>query len=173
MSLRYAVLGLLSNGPASGYDLAKAFDTEFGRYAWYASHTQIYPELAKLAGEGLIAVDEEGSRRRRSYKLTDVGWDELRTWVKGPPIWTRARNEAVLRAFLLPILGVDDLRTEMQEFIDRSESEIQRLREIVAGLDAESSTTDSPQLDRMAGEYGIRLNLAVQEWAQWVLDNQA
>ncbi|WP_279579818.1 PadR family transcriptional regulator [Fodinicola feengrottensis] len=67
MSLRYALLGLLADEPASGYDLARTFEISLQRWAWHARHSQIYPELNKLADEGLIDVVDEGARGRRTY----------------------------------------------------------------------------------------------------------
>jgi len=77
MSLRYALLGLLAHEPASGYGLTKYFERNVGRYAWHAKHTQIYPELNRLADEGCIEVVEEGPRGRRTYGLTDMGRDSF------------------------------------------------------------------------------------------------
>ena len=37
---------------------------------WPAQHSQIYPELAKLAAEGLIAQTGEGARGRKVYETT-------------------------------------------------------------------------------------------------------
>jgi hypothetical protein len=47
MSLRYALLGFISTEPASGFDLAREFGESMGWF-WYASHSQIYPELRRL-----------------------------------------------------------------------------------------------------------------------------
>ena len=53
MSLRHAVLGALADEPRNGYALVKHFGQSLG-YAWSASHSQIYPELARLRDDGLI-----------------------------------------------------------------------------------------------------------------------
>ena len=62
MSLRHAMLGLLTLAPSNGYELTRRFDQSL-RNAWHASHSQIYPELAKLEQEreepaqrGLVAL---------------------------------------------------------------------------------------------------------------------
>ena len=84
MSLRYALLGLLAEEPASGYDLARKFERNLSRYAWHAQQSQIYPELNRLAADGLATVIEEGPRGRRTYAITEVGRSELRRWVLDP-----------------------------------------------------------------------------------------
>ncbi|MFD0662365.1 PadR family transcriptional regulator [Thermocatellispora tengchongensis] len=73
MSLRYGLLGLLAEGPASGYDLAQRFQEVLGQI-WPAQHPKIYAELRRLADEGLIEVDSQGPRRRTAYRITPTGW---------------------------------------------------------------------------------------------------
>ena len=46
-TLGHALLGLLAEGPRTGYALLKHFEQSLA-YAWPASHSQIYPELARL-----------------------------------------------------------------------------------------------------------------------------
>lgn len=55
MSLRHAVLAVLLDGPASGYDLAKRFDRSVANY-WHATRQQIYSELGRLESDGLVRV---------------------------------------------------------------------------------------------------------------------
>lgn len=52
-TLKYAILGMLSRRELTGYDMMKEFDRGLANF-WYASHSQLYPELNRLAGEGLI-----------------------------------------------------------------------------------------------------------------------
>src|SRR5918993_922045 len=73
MSLPHALLGLLAVRPRSGYELTKAFEGDLGRYAWQAGHTSIYPELGRLAEQGLVEVTHEGARGSRTYAVTEGG----------------------------------------------------------------------------------------------------
>ncbi len=81
MSLRHAVLGLLSLSPSTGYELTQRFDRSLSN-AWHASHSQIYPELAKLEAEGFVEVISEGrapqqdvgGHRRRAGRSYGAGW---------------------------------------------------------------------------------------------------
>ncbi|GAA3053757.1 hypothetical protein GCM10020000_39620 [Streptomyces olivoverticillatus] len=61
MSLRHAMLGLLADRPASGYDLMKRFETSLSN-VWPATQSQVYGELGKLAKSGLLKVAAEGPR---------------------------------------------------------------------------------------------------------------
>ncbi len=71
-TLGYAILGLLAAQPRTGYDLARLMRTPIG-YMWTAHHSQIYPELARLESEGLVAatvIDGPGPRDTKRYEIT-------------------------------------------------------------------------------------------------------
>jgi len=86
-SLGYALLGLLQQKPASGYDLRKIFSsTSMKTYS--DSPGAIYPALRRLEQQALIrGTIEEGSglRRRQVFQLTPKGRTELKKWI-GQPI---------------------------------------------------------------------------------------
>jgi PadR family transcriptional regulator, regulatory protein AphA len=109
MSLRHAVLGLLTLAPGNGYDLTRRFDESLSN-AWSASHSQIYPELAKLEQEGLIEVVAEGARGSRTYAATEAGREEMRRWVADTEPNRGQRSETMLRWFLGCLLEPDDRR---------------------------------------------------------------
>src|SRR5690606_24488121 len=54
-TLGFALLSLLTRGPATGYDLAQRMKAPIGHF-WTAKHSQIYPELARLAEAGHVRV---------------------------------------------------------------------------------------------------------------------
>jgi PadR family transcriptional regulator, regulatory protein AphA len=109
MSLRHAVLGLLTLAPGNGYDLTRRFDESLSN-AWSASHSQIYPELAKLEKEGLVEVVGEGARGSRTYAATAAGQEEIRRWVADTEPNRGQRSETMLRWFLGCLLEPDDRR---------------------------------------------------------------
>jgi len=170
MSLRYALLGLLADEPASGYDLTGKFERALQRYAWHAQHSQIYPELNRLAGEGLVAVVEEGARGRRTYAITDAGRADLRTWMLNPPDVFVVRNEFVLRLFMLSTLDADDARALVAQLGEESAREVAKLREAIDEADATSPPGAGPAPGRLAAEYGARIFETTREWALWAVD---
>ena len=98
---RYAVLGMLSLMPMSGYDLKKYIELGTGNF-WSESYGQIYPMLKQLAKEGLTTghvEKQEGRPERHVYTLTDKGWDALRHWLAEPAEYQLARNELLLKLF--------------------------------------------------------------------------
>ncbi|GLW07088.1 hypothetical protein Misp01_22180 [Microtetraspora sp. NBRC 13810] len=168
MALRYALLGLLAERPASGYDLAKEFEGDLGRYAWQAGHNRIYPELARLAAEGLVEGAEEGTRGRRVYTITAAGLAELRAWLLQPQLGGAVRNEGVLRLFLLSALDPGDARKMLNEIVAHTEQELARLKDTVSG---ETPISPGGRLDFgwLAAGYGLRQYEASRDWAVWAL----
>ncbi|GAA3137554.1 PadR family transcriptional regulator [Streptosporangium carneum] len=162
MSLRIALLGLLTAaGPASGYDLTKLFESSISN-AWQARHSQIYPELNKMAADGLVTVEEEGPRGRKTYTITEEGSAELRAWLlaKGPS--RLYRSEGALRAFLLPTLEPHEaaalLRTEAEAYS-------LRLAELEAICAAKSAWRE-PRFGEYALDLGIRQTRLMRDWAE-------
>ena len=62
-TLGYAILGLLADGPQTGYDLTRRMERPVGFY-WTARHSQIYPELARLEAAGLVRHRSSTGRGR-------------------------------------------------------------------------------------------------------------
>lgn len=73
-ALRLYLLALLEDGPRHGYEIIKALSDRFGG-TYSPSAGTVYPRLAKLEAEGLVATGTEG--RRTVYRLTQAGLDEL------------------------------------------------------------------------------------------------
>ena len=78
MSLRHALIGLLAERPASGWDLARRFEEVLGA-VWPAGHPQIYGELRKLREDGLIEVESEGDAKWPDNEICETfpkgAWD--------------------------------------------------------------------------------------------------
>ncbi|WP_327680590.1 PadR family transcriptional regulator [Kitasatospora sp. NBC_00458] len=72
--LRLYLLKLLDEAPRHGYEVIRLLEERFqGLYA--PSAGTVYPRLAKLEQEGLVAHSTEGGRK--VYRLTDAGRAEL------------------------------------------------------------------------------------------------
>lgn len=164
MALRYALLGLLARKPASGYELAKAFEDRLQEFAWNARHSQIYPELARLAQDGLVEAGEEGARGRRSYAITDAGRADLRDWMINTPDHPYIRSETNLRLFLLGSLERHDAAELLRRFHAYVGNQAEELNTLFnehgpVSLEAEGW----PDLMRL--DFGRRMFMAERDWA--------
>jgi PadR family transcriptional regulator, regulatory protein AphA len=164
MSLRHAVLGLLVERPASGYDLMKLFETSLAN-VWPATQSQVYGELGKLSSSGLLAVSAQGPRGRKEYAITDAGLAELRHWlIETEPDRIR-RSETLLRVFFLGVLTPVESAMYLGLEAARAAAGHTALRELEASV--EWGDDDFAVYGRLALEYGLRLTAMQEEWAQW------
>ncbi|WP_031469777.1 PadR family transcriptional regulator [Sciscionella sediminilitoris] len=169
MSLRYALLGLLHDGPASGYDLTQRFAAGIGQYAWSAKHSQIYPELRKLEEAGLTEVVEEGARGRRVYGMTEAGLAELRTWLYSEPRNGAVRNEFLLRMFMLSALEPEqrlELLRDLQKWATEQHSAVSAIFEHL-----ETGERPLPS-GAYAAKFGMLTLASIQEWTRWAIAEQ-
>ncbi|UOQ57405.1 PadR family transcriptional regulator [Leucobacter allii] len=126
MSLRHALLALLRVGPLSGYDLQKQFSQSVG-HVWHAADSQIYPELRKMALEGLVTVEEQtrGERgMRKVYHVTEDGERAFTDWLDSAPEYQRIRDAAHLRAAYLESADPEAARAFLRAHIAHWEHEL-------------------------------------------------
>jgi DNA-binding PadR family transcriptional regulator len=81
----YALLGLLTFGDElTGYELKQRADITL-RFYWVSpAMSQIYSELARLAGHGLVATIDDGGGSAR-YRITAEGTAAVRAWMADTP----------------------------------------------------------------------------------------
>ncbi|MBB6547623.1 PadR family transcriptional regulator [Nonomuraea rubra] len=133
-SLRYGLLGLLAEGPASGYDLARRFHEVLGAL-WPAQQPKIYAELNRLAAEGLIEVESEGPRRRKAYRITDEGLAAVRGWLTSGEVDHTLRIQAVLRSAFFWLMEPEELRAHLEAEQAHFAREAERYRQFAAAKD--------------------------------------
>jgi PadR family transcriptional regulator, regulatory protein AphA len=153
------VLGLLSLGPRSGYDIKAVVDRST-RFFWAASYGQIYPGLRRLEHEGLIEGEDapRGERGRRVYKLTNGGREALAEWLMGPTVTIELRDESLLRLFFADALPREQALLLLEGRKRGHEEYLETLR----AIDARPGE-DPPFVDLV-----LRWGIAFNEWgAQW------
>jgi DNA-binding PadR family transcriptional regulator len=98
---KYAVLGMLSIRPMSGYDIKKRIEGSISNF-WSESYGQIYPILKRLVSEHLVTKTVErqsGKPDRHVYALTERGRKELQRWLTEGIVPKVERNELLLKLF--------------------------------------------------------------------------
>ncbi|CDZ77317.1 lineage-specific thermal regulator protein [Legionella massiliensis] len=114
---RYAVLGMLSFSPKSGYEISKDIQNSTN-YFWSESDGQLYPILKQLTEEGLVVCIESetlpGKRSKKIYELTDEGHAALQDWLRQPPVTFTVRNEFLLQLFFGHELSWQENRDKIQ-----------------------------------------------------------
>lgn len=167
MSLKHAVLGLLADSPASGYDLMKLFNASLSN-VWPATQSQVYGELTKLTTAGLAEVAAHGPRGRKEYAITDDGLAELRHWLVEVEPTGHPRHDGLLRIFFLGLVTPLEAQTYLLHQAERAA----RARAELEHLD-ETAQWDEDMISvhgRIALEYGLRLSAFQEEWARWAAE---
>jgi len=163
MALRYALLGALADRPRTGYELLKHFEQSLA-YAWPASHSQIYPELARLRDDGLIEQTGAGARNSKTYAVTEGGLAEIRRWLRETAPDRRVRSDALLRTFFLWLLEPAEALEELARERAYWRAQLDELERIKAGP---RGADRKEQAFGIALEGGIRTISARLEWLAW------
>ena len=134
MSIRHAVLGLLSEGPRHGYELRAAYENELVPRS-KLNAGQVYTTLERLGRQGLIRTREVGQAGRPDKKvhaLTDSGRRELERWMTAStPVDPDLRNQIFIKLMLAIRLPGRDPRTVIE---DERRSAKRRLREVAEAV---------------------------------------
>ncbi|HEY2318973.1 MAG TPA: PadR family transcriptional regulator [Solirubrobacteraceae bacterium] len=101
--VRLALLRLLAEDPANGYQLMQTIE-ERSQGRWRPSPGSVYPTLAQLEDEGLIrSADAEGARR---FEITDAGRGHLETRADEPAPWDLGDDEPSAKDLKSAIAGI-------------------------------------------------------------------
>lgn len=165
-TLEFAILGLVSFAPRSGYDLMHIFETTaIGNYS--SSPGAIYPALGRLEKRGLIegvVDDSRALRPKKVFRPTSRGGKTLRSWLRAEITKNnvqRRLDELLLKfAFhsLLDVQASRDFLQRLAEATDEYVAELTEQRKIFSG--------DEPPHGRMAFEFGIDRYRACARWAR-------
>ncbi|MFI6902383.1 PadR family transcriptional regulator [Nonomuraea sp. NPDC050394] len=166
MSLRMALLTLIAGAPRSGYDIGQEFDGVL-TFVWHAKPAQVYPELKRLAAEGLIREQAEGSRGRRPYEITEEGTRALREWLVTTSADHAQRNETVLRSFALWVVSPREAADFLREELEYHRARLRGLRALRNGLDLRLAQDRAALL---GVEAGVRRLEAMVSWAEWAIE---
>lgn len=128
----YVVLGMISlRGPSTSYDLKRAIGRSVG-YFWSFPHAQLYSEPKRLAQEGLLALREEDSgRRRQIYSITESGRAAVRDWL-AEPVNTHfeLRDVAEIKLFFNELARPEDVARLAMAQIQQHERRIAEYEEM-------------------------------------------
>ncbi len=108
MSVRHALLALLSEHPQHGYQLKAGFEARTGG-TWPLNIGQVYSTLQRLEGNGLVRLVTPATDGVLVYDVTDAGRKEVGAWFRDPVQRVApARDELAIKlALAVSVQGVD------------------------------------------------------------------
>lgn len=137
---KFAVLGLLTWKPMSGYDIKKLVDVGLSHF-WNENYGQIYPTLESLVADRLATKKEiraNGKRQRFVYTITRKGRRAFEDWLREPVGAPIVRNELQLKFFLccnLPtresVRLIKEYRMQQQAVLDEYRQSEKVLRQAI------------------------------------------
>ncbi len=108
MSVRHALLALLSEGPKHGLRLQQEFEDRTGE-VWPLNVGQVYITLQRLERDGLVESDKRGAGPQKRFAITTAGRAELDGWLRTPAgDVPPPRDELVIKVLIsLRVPGAD------------------------------------------------------------------
>ena len=161
MSVKHAMLALLSAQPASTYQLRKRFDASTGQSV-PMNIGQVSSTLQRLERDGFVLRDEADEVSERSglpWRLTPAGHTELAQWWARPVIAEqRGRDELVVKFMLATITP----RVDVQELVQNQRAATQRVMHDLTRLRRDTSEDDL--VGRLVLDHHIFMSEAELRW---------
>ena len=153
MSVRHALLALLSEGPKYGLQLRQEFESRTGE-VWPLNVGQVYTTLQRLERDGLVESDgsaDEGPQK--CYRITEAGDAELAGWLRTPPDMSGPpRDELVMKvlvAMRVPGTNVHDVIQVHRRYLVELMQQWTRIKEAEADSDLSLALVVDAELFRL------------------------
>lgn len=162
LSPEFALLGLVSQASAHGYELHQRLVSELGQ-VWHVSQSQTYSILKRLEANGYLQGHlqvQEGLPDRREFHLTPSGRERFETWLRSPggASVRVIRVEFITRLYFASALN----QALTREIIDTQEEVIQsglaRMRSLLV------NTPSSKVFNRLGLELRIHQLESILTW---------
>jgi DNA-binding PadR family transcriptional regulator len=158
MDVKTVCLGMLTDGPASGYDLKKEFESSFGHF-FAAGYGSIYPALSSLASDDLVEcekIPQEGKPDRKVYRITEAGRQFLLDALQNPCPCHKVRSEFLATICFAHLMRPQDI----EAVVDHRLSEIAKYQEMFRQFEKEN-LADWPEGQKFVLGFGKALATAM------------
>ena len=165
MSLKYVLLGLLSQHPRYGYELKREAEQLLGNGA-ELNPGQLYPLLRKLAEQQLLEgerIEQEDRPDKRVFTLTEAGARELYAWFDEPVPLSVGRSALFLRFVVLTLVRPEGREAFLKE-------QRHRLLEFIGQLVADRAKHEGSEdlSTRALRELTLLHTEADLKWIEWL-----
>jgi DNA-binding PadR family transcriptional regulator len=115
VSVPYALLALLSEGPKYGLQLREEFEARTGE-VWPLNAGQVYTTLQRLERDGLVESESDGEDGpRKGFRITPDGAEALAGWLRTPPdLASPPRDELVMKVLVAARVPGTDVHEVVQ-----------------------------------------------------------
>jgi DNA-binding PadR family transcriptional regulator len=166
MALGDAILACLTEGPMTGYELAKAFDSSIG-FFWKTDHQQIYRELSRLRDRGYIQgreVVQSGKPNKLVYTLTADGRAAFRHWAARPSAPPSIKDDLLVRLYALEAVDIKPLRADLMARLEHHRDRYERYERILKKRFPDGTAPPADMGKLLNLRIGLRHERMVAEW---------
>jgi DNA-binding PadR family transcriptional regulator len=134
MSVRHALLALLTEGPKYGLQLRQEFEAGTGE-VWPLNVGQVYTTLQRLERDGLVeSEDAADAGPQKGFRITPAGGRELSDWLRTPPDDVAPpRDELLIKVLVAARLQSVDVHDVIQGHRRKLVEQMQRYTQVKAG----------------------------------------
>ncbi|WP_026477504.1 DUF4180 domain-containing protein [Alkaliphilus transvaalensis] len=179
MSIKFAILGMLSWKASTGYELKKIFEESSILY-WSGNNNQIYKALSQMLDEELVkseVVHQDSSPSKKIYTITEEGLNELKEWVISSPEAPEIKKTFLVQLAWSNMLSDQELNTLLIRYENELKNQLMMEQEkIRRRLPSPNRSSRESFIWNMISEniistYNNELNW-VRETRQKLLENQ-
>ncbi len=163
MDVKTVCLGMLTCGPASGYDMKKTFESTFGHF-FAAGFGSIYPALSSLAEAGLVTcteIPQDGKPDRKVYEITAAGHDALMQALDNPAPAHKVRSEFLAMMFFAHLMKPEQIETVLRSRIEAMDALVDTLENLDMG-----DPTEWPKGMRFVAGFGKTMAAAGKQYIE-------
>lgn len=159
MSLRYAILAILTAAPLTGYETAKRFEGSVG-HVWHAPDSQIYPELRRMEAEGLVEGRAErwgANSTKTRYYITPDGEAAFRSWMATPLKYAPSRDVAHMQAAYFEWAEEESVRMHLRDHAAHHRAQIAQWADQIEAIRSREHPMIAARLERYPAEQHERI----------------
>ncbi len=155
-----SLLGLLHDGPATGWDLIEEVRRGLARF-WNVTTSHVYRELKTLETRKLIRAGKPGPRDKQPFVVTAAGRRAFSQWIHQEPGPEQIRVPLLVTLWFAKHLDEKTLATFLANHRVEHDDRLREYETILGAID-DSSSSD-PHV-RAVVEFGIAYEQAFLQW---------
>ena len=171
--LKHGILGLISNGSKTGYEVMTVFRDSLNHF-WTAQTSQIYRELQAMNRLGWISetrVPQTGKPDKNVFSITPAGHEELLRWLRANNLPAGFRNPFLLKTFFMGELPVEENLAFFRAFRNASVFP-EGGRQVAANAEMYQQAVNNPEKAvywRMTIAFGKMYEQMQREWCDYCI----
>lgn len=168
----YAILGMLSINPMSGYDMQQLMKQSTANF-WSESDGQLYPALTTLTRKELIKPVTKrkiDTRGKKIYQITTAGKKALKAWLSVEPETKIVRNEFLIKLFFGANIDKKITLQHTEDHLYQTKNLLKKLKATQAELHQEQENSPHSLYWELSLDYGIKMSEARIAWCNEVIN---